>query len=136
MAKPTKFEDLPESEQHGPIAFTINTDMILRMPHKVAAALLNLADAADGAVGLIAEEGEGWRNEASVTFRCVITDEEKAAALVHAQRQWEYKAQQYDEARLRKPNLYYSQWAVDRWAKDEGREPIDWSFLDDEEAAA
>ena len=46
MTRPTTFDDLPESDRQGHLAFTINSDTLLRLPVKVAAALLNLAQAA------------------------------------------------------------------------------------------
>lgn len=136
MSKPTCFDDLDDYEKQGPLAFTINTETILRMPHKVAAALLNLADAADGAVGLTPEEGTGWRTDSGVTFRCTLTDEEKEQNLTRAQERWDLTAEMYEKAARSEKGGYVSKYGVNQWAKDEGREPIDWSYLDDEEQTA
>lgn len=136
MSKPTSFDDLDYHQKQGPLAFTINTETVLRMPHKVAAALLALADAVDGAVGLIPEEGPGWRTDSGVTFRCTLTDEEKEQRLTRAQERWDLMAEMYEKAARSEKAGYVSKYAVDQWAKDEGREPIDWSYLVDEEKNA
>ncbi len=132
MTRPTTFNDLPESDRRGYTAFTINSDMLMRLPIKVAAVLLNLAQAADEATGLEVDEGrENWRTADTGTFRVPLTEDEKEGRLRNAQRAWDNSSAQYETVTSGGKLVgYVWRWSLDKWAENEGRESIDWDAYD------
>ena len=132
MTRPTTFNELPRSDRQGYQAFTINSDVLLRLPIKVAAALLNLAQAADEATGLEVDEGrENWRSVGTATFRVPLTEDERKTRITNAQRAWDRYSEQYETVTSGgKLDGYVWRWGLDKWARDEGREPIDWDAYD------
>lgn len=121
MSRPSTHDDLPDYTRQGHLVAHVPSDYITRYPSLGQHLLAALAEA--DTLGLVrTPEGR---------IEIPRTDEELDQSLEQAQRSWDYNLRRYEGvlAGDAKACPDYMRSTVDAWAKDEDRDPIDWTAV-------
>ena len=124
MTRPTTHDDLPDYRRQGHLVAHIPSDYVTRWPSLGQHLLAALAEA--DRLGLT-RAGDG-------RIEIPLTDKELDDALKSAQRSWDTSAEWYATARDGGEVETWKRNSIDNWARQEGRDPIDWDAFESERA--
>lgn len=129
MSRPTKFEDLSDYDQQGPMIATFDHVNYLSLPRKILIRILKTIEYLDKGVadGLLDKEGSIDSGE-NLVYRFRPTEEDRARKLRSAQSEWDRTKKRYEDALTDPasvPDWMY--WLINQWAEAEGKPIIDWS---------
>lgn len=123
MTRPETIEDIPDYRREDHTFIQVDPQF-LTTDIAVGAAMLNLIAAARASeIFEVSEDGE---------FKVTVplTDKEIETRVKDAQRSWDYDAERYEKACTGQEVPDYFRNSINIWAKDEGRDTIDWDEYD------
>jgi len=109
MTRPETIDDLTPYERQGHDVATITPANITRHPALGQHLLAALAEAERLGLEIVED-----------TIRIPLTDDEQAARVATAQRNWDTGKSYYDRAVAGEPLETWAHYTVKRWCKDEG----------------
>lgn len=132
MSRPTKFEDLSDYDQLGPMIATFNHVDLLSLPRKTIIRVLKTIESLDKDVadGLLDKKGSINTGE-DLVYRLQPTKEVREKKLRNAQSEWDRTKKRYEDALTdpaSAPNWMH--WLINQWAEAEGKPTIQWPDTD------
>jgi hypothetical protein len=128
MTRPTKFEDLDDYNQQGPMVATFNHAYFLSLPRKPLIRILKTIESMDKEVaeGLLDKQGSIETGE-DLVYRLRPTEKDRERKLRNAQHTWDRCKELYEKF-LTDPDSvpHYMRWNIEEWAKNENKPAIQW----------
>lgn len=128
MSRPTKFEDLSDYNQQGPMIATFNHAYFPSLPRKTLIRVLKTVESMDKDVadGLLDKKGDINSGE-DLVHRLRPTKEDRAKKLRNAQSEWDRTKKRYEDARTDPASAPdWMHWLINQWAEAEGKPTIQW----------
>lgn len=129
MSRPTKFEDLNDYNQQGPMVATFNHVNFLSLPRKTLIRVLKTIESLDKDVadGLLDKQGSIETGE-DLVYRFRPTEKDREKKLRNAQSEWDRTKKRYEDALTDPASVPdWMHWLIDQWAEAEGKPTIKWS---------
>lgn len=132
MSRPTKFEDLNDYSQQGPMVATFNYVDFLSLPRKTLIRILKTIESLDKDVadGLMDKEGS-FNSREDLVYRFRPTEEDREKKLRAAQSEWDRTKKRYEDALEDAASVPdWMHWFINQWAEQEGKPAIEWPDTD------
>lgn len=128
MSRPTKFEDLSDYNQLGPMIATFNHVDFLSLPRKTLIRVLKTVESLDKDVadGILDKKGSINSGE-DLVYRLRPTEEDREKKLRAAQSEWDRTKKRYEDALVDPASVSdWMHWLINQWAEAEGKPTIKW----------
>nr|DAK80766.1 MAG TPA: hypothetical protein [Caudoviricetes sp.] len=128
MSRPTKFEDLNNYDQQGPMVATFNHVIFLSLPRKTLIRVLKTVESLDKNVadGILDRRGSIETGE-DLVYRFRPTEKDREKKLRNAQSEWDRTKKRYEDALVDPTSTPdWMHWLINQWAEAEGKPAIEW----------
>lgn len=129
MSRPTKFEDLSDYNQQGPMIAIFNHVDFPSLPRKTLIRVLKTVEALDKDVanGLLDKKGSLNSGE-DLVYRLRPTEEVREKKLRNAQSEWDRTKKRYEDALVDPASVPdWMHWLINQWAEAEDKPTIQWA---------
>ena len=133
MPCPTKFEDLSDYNQQGPMIATFNHAGFLSLSRKTLIRVLKTIESLDKEVadGILDKRGSLNSGE-DLVYRFRPTEEDRKKKLRSAQSEWDRTKKRYEDALTNPASVPdWMHWLINQWAEVEGKPTIQWPDPDE-----
>lgn len=132
MSRPTKFEDLSDYDQLGPMIATFNHVDLLSLRRKTLIRILKAIESLDKDVadGILDKKGSIETGE-DLVYRFRPTEKARERKLRNVQSEWDRTKERYEDALVDPTSVPdWTHWLINQWAESEGKPAIEWPDTD------